>query len=150
MFFRAMQDGYANPNVQKGTIIELPGSKTITFVLGDFKVVDCYFTNSHGNHSAGSTHIWCEGQLVWTMSYQGWYQEEVVPFLKKALRQNYDIGFWNGGRGPSFFADDGMTYFNNVNSPNEWKHFHGKEMVYDRNGQLAGFHEYQGVLLVLR
>jgi hypothetical protein len=146
VFFAAMQDGYAK-SPKKGTISELPGSKTIPFELGEFKLLDCYLITPDTPHSFGQTIIWHKDVPVWTMSYQGWYLKNAISFLKQALGEAYNHSDFYGGRGPHFFTNDGMVYVNNVEAPNDWKHFRGREEVFDRNGQSVGWHEYQGLLL---
>lgn len=148
VFFAAMQDGYAKNGIKKGTLAELPMSKTIPFELGDFKLLDCYLITPHGPHSFGQTIIWCEGVPVWMMSYQGWYAKNAIPFLKKALFEAYDHRDFIGGRGPRCFTDNGMIYVNRVEPPNDWQHFRGREEVFDLAGVSYGWHEYQGLLLV--
>jgi hypothetical protein len=148
VFFAAMRNGYAKSGVKKDTIAELPGSKTIPFELGDFKLLDCYLVTPDSPHSFGQTIIWRNDVPIWIMSYQGWYLKDAIPFLKRALWEAYDRGDFFGGRGPRFFQNDGMTYTNRFDFPNDWRHFRGREEVFDRNGQNVGWHEYQGLLLV--
>jgi len=147
VFFDAMRNGYAKEGIKKGKIAELPGSKTIPFAAGNFTLLDCYLVTPLHPHSFGQTIIWCDNVPVWVMSYQGWYLESAIPFLKRALWEAYDHRDFFGGRGPHFFTEDGMTYVNNVEPPNDWRHFRGCEEIFDRNGQSVGWHEYQGLLL---
>jgi len=146
VFFTAMRDRYAK-GIKKGTIIDLPRSKTIPFELGDFRVVDCYFTSPDSEYSFGQTIIWHKEVPVWTMSYQGWYLKSAISFLKRVLFKAYTDEKFFGGRGPRFYREGGMTYINNIKPPNDWRHFHGHEKIFDRNGNNLGWHEYQGLLL---
>lgn len=151
-FFAAMQDGYAKNNggtkQKKGTILELPGSKTISFVRKDFELLDCWFAPEKTTYSSGQTFIWHKGTLVWAMSYLGQYPEDAIPFLKRALRETYKNREFVGGRGPDLFEGDGMIYINRVEPPNDWRHFRGREEIFDQTGQNIGWHEYQGLLLM--
>lgn len=151
IFFAAMQDGYANDgNVRKSTIAKFHGSKMILFNQGDFKVQDTYLVVPDSSYSSGQTVILYKNDPVWSMSYQGWYDDAAIPFLKMALREAYCRQDFFGGRGPHFFAANGMAYINNVEPPNDWWRFRGREEILAPDGQNIGWHEYQGLLLVKR
>ncbi len=149
IFFAAMNAGYAGDAV-KTTIAEFPGSKVIPFHQGDYSVYDCYFTAKGSLHSSGMTVIWHKSQPVWSMQYQGWYQPEAIPFLKRALRANYERGVFLGGRGPARFAQGNLKYHNHLTVGREvFTRFAGQEVI-SRIGSDAdtiGWHEYQGMLL---
>jgi hypothetical protein len=148
VFFAAMQDGYANnSNARKSTIAKFHGLKMILFNSGDFKVQDSYLVVPGSSRSSGQTVILYKDEPVWSMSYQGGYNKDAIPFLKQALRETYGRSQFIGGRGPHIFAEDAMAYLNVLEYPNDWRHFRGHEEV-RRNGQTLGWHEYQGLLLV--
>ena len=144
VFFMAMQQGYAG-SASKGKIADMPGSKTIPFESGDFKLLDCYFVNGH--YSAGQTIIWDKDVPVWMMSYQGWYVKDAIPFLKQALGETYSKNEFLGGRGPNCFRSGEMIYINTVEPPNDFRHFRGREEVFGRHDLSIGWHEYQGLFL---
>ena len=146
-FFAAMQEGYAK-SAKKSSIHDLPGSKTIHFELGELKVMDCYFVTPQSQHSFGQTIIWHKDVPVWTMSYQGFYPANAISFLKRALSESYNRWSFVGGRGPRLFTDEEMTYINKVELPNDWRHFRGREEIFDQNRKVVGWHEYQGLLLL--
>ena len=146
VFFAAMMCGYAN-SAKKETIAALPGSKVIPFEIEDFKVLDCYLVTPDNPYSFGQTIIWHKNVPIWVMSYQGLYLKRAIPFLKLVLWQTYSRQQFVGGRGPRFFVDSGMTYMNRVEPPNVWRHFRGREEVYDRDGRSMGWHDYQGLRL---
>ncbi len=146
VFFSAMRQGYAT-KPKKGTIAELPGSKVIPFESGEFKLIDCYFTIPDNLASFGQTIIWHNNTPIWMMSYHGWYFEEAIPFLKRALSETYSKNNFFGGRGPHFFRDNLMTYINNVEK-NDWKSFRGREEIFGPNGTSLGWHGYQGMILL--
>jgi len=87
-FFEAMASGYAQ-NVKKDTIDCLPHSKVIAFELGDYMVVDFYFTTPRSDKGVGQTVIWHQNVPVWTMHYGGWYAKIAIPFLRECLHRAY-------------------------------------------------------------
>ena len=156
VFFQALMNGYAG-NAEETTIPALPGSKLIPFQLGPFKVFDCYHVSpkpgadTSALYSFGQTIIWHEDVPVWMMQYQGAYDEQVIPFLKRALHHAYRSNNFVGGRGSRLYQDDEKLYVytNRVEPPNDWTHFRGREEVFSTamDGALRGWHEYQGMLL---
>jgi hypothetical protein len=148
-FFEAMANGYAQ-NVQKTVIAELPGSKVIPFELGDYKVVDFYFTTPHSDKSVGQTVIWHQDVPVWTMHYGGRYAKSAIPFLKECLHRAYvqERRFY-GGRGPYFVRGDRFTYVNQVQQ-SSFADFEGDEQVFDLSEQALGHHWYRGMSLLKR
>lgn len=149
IFFRAMANGYAAA-APKGSIKELPGSKTITRTYGSrdnderWRVVDCWLSN--GDKSSGTTTIWFSGEPVWIMHYGGWYFEEALPFLKECLHRAYVTEeYFYGGRGPVFVRGDRFTYVNRYHGM--FAEFHGEEGIFDFDGKCAGFHWYRGMSL---
>lgn len=152
VFFAAMKNGYVG-GASQSTICELPGSKVIRFMWNDFEVVDCYFVIPNSDYSFGATTIYYKGNAVWVMQYRGQYPKDVIPFLKRSLRQTYEKSEFVGGRGPEDYTEDddsGLRYFNKVVS-NNWRNFNGREEICCDQGQgsnLKGWHEYVGLLLI--
>lgn len=149
-FFEAMCSGYASETKpKKGTISELPGSKTIPFIHGRCTVLDAYLANDLGPHSGGMTEISYGGTPVWMMLYGGEYSDEAIPCLKAALRRNYISDHFNGGRGPKFFShSDGYTYVNDVDAGSSFANFSGRERIFSPNNDEVGFHRYHGFLMI--
>ncbi len=149
-FFLAMANGYAQ-SVPKQRVPGLPGSKTITFVWGDYTVVDLWFTTPHSNDSFGTTIIYFKGDAVWMMSYDGQYPQEVILFLKYALHIAYvEQQRFNGGRGPAFVVstDGGRIYINEVQPDSSFRQFAGGERIENVSGRRIGYHNYHGRLLI--
>ena len=38
-------------------------------------------------------------------------------------------------------------YMNIVEKPNDWRHFRGREQIFNPDHESIGYHEYQGLLL---
>jgi len=146
-FFRAMREGYAT-GVLKTSIQELPCSNLITYDEERFKVVDFYFTNSGSAFSSGMTIIYFDGKPVWSMAYQGWYEQHDISFLKQALLDSYRKGHFIGGRGPARLeAEDGRAYINQFEG--SFAEFSGEEQILNQDGSRSGQHMYQGGFLIL-
>ncbi len=105
VFCLAMRAGLSQ-NPPKGTIAELPGSKTITFEHDEYRLVDCWFTVPESPVSWGFILIWRRGILVWTMNYHGQYPQRVISFLKSTLRFDHKAGIWSAGRGTEIHEGD--------------------------------------------
>jgi hypothetical protein len=153
-FFEAMRRGWAAP-VPKAPILGLPGSKSIPFRLGEYSLLDYYFVTPGLKSSYGTTVIWAAERPVWVMHYGGWYEEGVIPFLKRALMRNYKDNVFLGGRGPEQFEgeDHTLQYLNNVEL-NFFCNFRGHEYIISTSdqsgavpGSLMGEHLYFGGLL---
>src|SRR3989339_720574 len=97
-FFKSMRNGWASPTA-KSAISELPGAKSIRFSDGELDLLDYYFVSLDSDYSYGTTTIWLAEKPVWIMHYGGWYNELVIPFLKRALLRNYNADVFTGGRG---------------------------------------------------
>lgn len=147
VFFKAMANGYAQ-NVKKDTIDGLPHSEVIAFELGDYRVVDFYFTTPHSDKSVGQTIVWHQDVPVWTMHYGGRYAKIAIPFLKECLHRAYvkERRFY-GGRGPYFVRGDRFTYINQVRRES-FTDFEGEEQVFDLSEQNLGHHWYRGMSLL--
>lgn len=146
-FFAAMAFGYAQ-GASKSHIEALPGSKMISSVHGEFKVVDLYYTTEHSDKSTGHTIISYENQPVWVMYYGGWYAKAAVPFLKECLHRAYvtERKFY-GGRGPLVVHSDTYTYTNIVRN-GDFSGFDGDEVIIRPDGRPAGHHWYKGMVLI--
>lgn len=143
-FFVGMANGYAN-DVPKTTILEFPESRVITHVWEEFQVTDCYFSNPMGK-SAGTTTIWMDKRPVWFMSYGGWYEKGVVPFLKRCLLSAYSEPRFYGGRGPHHMREGDLIY-TNVTGRDNFSGFSGGERICNTHGHLFGCHWYHGMML---
>ena len=143
-----MAQGYVLDNVPKSTIRELPESKVIPYELGDFKVLDCYYTATDSNKSTGQTIMWFRDKPVWIMCYGGEYADIAIPFLKQCLHRAYvqERRFY-GGRGPHFVRGDRFTYTNDIRQ--EFiDGFEGEERIFDLSEQPLGYHWYRGMSLL--
>jgi len=144
-FFKASLQGWAG-GAKKISISELPGYKVIIWEEDDWRFVDMYFKISNSLDSYGTTTGWFRGVPIFFMSYGGWYDEEVVPFLKQVLKISYEKGEFFGGRGPACYIDyeAGLVYENHQNRISAGS-FDGWEEVRDlRSGKRRGYHEYWG------
>jgi len=156
VFFMAMNAGYAVEGVEKTRIPELPGSRLITSkhrINGYIFVVnDLYFVRKDSPSSFGSTIISCDGEPVWSMSYSGKYPKSVVPFLKEALKYNYERAVFEGGRGPRIYPlTNRVGDFEYLNSTlsDSFTSFSGREEIIELcSGKLLGYHEYSGKLML--
>ena len=149
-FFLAMEYGYANPDRQTTPIVEMPGYKSIPFSYGDFRFLDVWMGDKVTGNSLGLTTIWWQDKPVWFMSYDGAYPKDVIPFLKRALAQNYGRGVFLGCRGPHSFIDreQGLLYNNRVHR-NHFIDFAGREEILDlEENTVIGYHEYKGRFLI--
>lgn len=142
-FFRAMRQGYAGKGKPQ-PVPDMPGFKRQVYEENHFRLVDQWGSNTDSNVSAGITTIWYEGKIVFLMTYSGAYDEEAIPFLKKALLEAYRCKEFNGGRGPKFFKKGKLIYLNHWNHDerNSW----GREEIWTVDGGCLGFHEYCGGL----
>lgn len=150
-FFRANLKGWAG-GAQKVSISELPGYKVIVWEESDWRFVDMYFKIPNSLESYGTTTGWFRGIPIFFMSYGGWYEKEVVPFLKQALKVSYEKGEFVGGRGPHYYTDytelterEGCLVYKNHQKRTSAGSFDGWEEVENsRSGKRRGYHEYSG------
>lgn len=150
-FFKAMQENGYSEGGQKIKIPDMPGYKALPFRDGDFSLLDCWCVTPHSQRSAGTTTIWYKDDPVWWMRYNGWYTEEGILFLKRALRITAENKQWFGGRGPLEFDEDGLEYRNHiVFSP--FSDFLGYEDIFDRRDLKVsvklGYHAYSGFAML--
>jgi len=155
-FFEAMRGGYVN---QRPFKLPLPdpfsGEEAIPYrrnFKDGFYLLDYYFVSPDSNSCYGSTVIWFEEKPIWVMHYGGWYDERVIPFLKRALARNYNEDVFLGGRGPEFLEgeDHTLQYFNKVEQ-NDFNDFRGREGIITTSeqwkvavGTKLGEHHYLG------
>ncbi len=153
-FFEAMMHGWA-ASAPRTIIPGLPGSKSTSFRLGDYSLLDCYFAAPDSNSSYGMKIIWLAEKPIWVMNFGGWYDKKVVPFLKRALMCNYRDNIFLGGRGPERLEgeDHTLQYLNEVKQ-NDFGNFQGYEHIIATSdqigvsaGQKLGEHHYFGGLL---
>ncbi|MDP1707049.1 MAG: DUF5680 domain-containing protein [bacterium] len=149
IFFEAMNAGYAaEDKSKKGSIAELPGSKTITYAKDPWVVLDVYQVTPISSFSGGTTHILYECVPVWMMQYFGMYHEDAIPFLKAALRHNYESSEFLGGRGPGIFIRDGWGYSNHSFIGSSFAKFSGYEYIWSPDNEPKGWHNYHGGLMI--
>ncbi|MBN2093857.1 MAG: hypothetical protein JW740_00565 [Candidatus Zambryskibacteria bacterium] len=166
VFFDAMLDGYAGNKKNSVKVIESSGYKRITFVSGNYKVVDHYCVTPLSDFSAGTTTIFYRFRprgrwmAVWWMSYSGCYPKEVISFLKMALNYAYKQREFHGGRGLAthgFYNDTRvgnydknlLKYENTIFLGGGFENFAGMEHIFftATSGEI-GFHEYNGRILI--
>jgi hypothetical protein len=163
IFFVAMLDGYAGDKKNSVKTVDEDGYKIITFVAGIYKVVDRYCVTPISNFSAGTTTIFYrpseihQWMPVWWMSYAGNYPKKVIPFLKTALKQAYEMGEFIGGRGlvdPFIDKEHSLIYENDVRSYSggHFEYFGGEEKISVfknfKVGEVLGFHKFFGMALI--
>jgi len=145
-FLAAMISGWA-AGVKGMVIPDMPGYILIVYEQDDFRVADRYCVSIAGK-SAGTTTIWYVNDPVWVMFYGGFYREEDMPFLKRALMHSYTECLFNGGRGPEFLdLIDGLRYSNCVGDGSTFSRFFGRERLISHE-RTVGWHEYQGMSLI--
>lgn len=152
VFWKAMAHGWSSKRkIETKTLPLLPGYKCIPFASGDFSVLDAYCTPISGK-SSGFTTIWFKGVPVWTMNYSGEYPKKVIPFLKLALRDAIEKRVFLGGRGLCSFAHESfpdLLYRNNTKGRGYLiSKFSGTEEILLNDGQLIGYHDYRGMILI--
>ena len=133
-FFEAMRHGWTSDQAQFVTK-EYDGWKEKTWVFTspnfpNFQLIDQYRTFSNSRVSEGKKSISFSGIPVWYMVYGGWYNKQVIPFLKRALARNYNEGVFIGGRGPDRLEgeDHTLQYLNRVQQ-NDFANFGGHEWI---------------------
>lgn len=108
-FFKAMVEGWAT-NTPKIKVADMPGYKAIYFKDGNYSLMDRYCVTPLSNKSAGTTTIWFNDIPVWVMNYGGYYEEEVIDFLKRMLGKTYQASEFIGGRGPWTYVQEDFAY----------------------------------------
>ncbi|MBY0472917.1 hypothetical protein K2Q00_01355 [Patescibacteria group bacterium] len=146
-FMEAMKQGYA-ATPTKGTLAELPGSKTIEYVHGKWRTIDTYIVTPNSSYSGGMTMLYYGPLPVFVMQYAGYYEGRAIHCLKAALKHTYDAGKFNGGRGPGLFSLAGFTYVNHVEHSDFFGLSRGKEWICDMSGNTIGWHVYQSTYML--
>ncbi len=146
-FFMAMSEGWAAAGDKKIVIADMPGYKALSFRDGDFYLLDRYCVNPNTLKSAGTTTIWFQGIPVWVMNYGGFYEEEEIAFLKRALLWTYQRCIFVGCRGLNGYVEgleSSLLYVNHFRG--DFARFDGHEEIFRvKNGASLGFHEYEGM-----
>jgi hypothetical protein len=154
-FFEAMRHGWASGEA-KFVATEFRGWKEKTWFyknpdFPNFVLVDKYETVSDSRVSHGRKSISYLDVPIWFMDYGGWYDKEVIPFLKEALMLAYSSEVFCGGRGRASFtrneAYPGMLYINQGEFLN-FAGFRGRELATDPFGKPRGEHNYFGGLMI--
>ena len=86
-FLEAMAGGYADSEGSAIRTSGLPGEKIITYKRGQLTLVDRYFVLEGSDRSAGQTVIFEDNNPSWVMSYEGYYLDVAIDFLKLCLRK---------------------------------------------------------------
>jgi hypothetical protein len=149
-FFVAMMDGYAGEKKNSIKTTDSDGYKTITWEVGNYKVVDRYCVTPKSDFSAGTTTIFYRYNQwipVWWMSYGGYYPGPLIYFLKKCLKTNYEKKVFMGGRGPSCVkGETGESYINKATG--DFDCFSGEEQINSDIAICKGYHKYFGMALI--
>ncbi|MFA6535862.1 MAG: hypothetical protein WC250_03095 [Candidatus Paceibacterota bacterium] len=149
-FFSAMSKGYIQ-NLPPEHTPKIPGLKTVSIAVGDLLVIDSWVTTPISKKSSGTTTISHRRCPVWIMHYGGWFEEDVVPFLKAALYSAYMIERkFYGGRGPVVFdsAEFPNWVYRNTILRNSFQQFSGQEEIHTRTECCLGYHWYRGMSLL--
>lgn len=153
-FLQGMLFGWATDGEHSRLIVsqspDFPGHKLIHYEDGDLVLIDAYCIGMNGR-SAGTTTILDRGIPVWHMNYHGWYKDEVIDPLKRALSSTYAKGIFVGGRGEDQLTqgNDGALYrYSNTVRKRDFFDFEGIEIMTSRDDALMmGYHEYSGIAL---
>jgi hypothetical protein len=147
VFYEALLDGYVGECKNSTKTKDLDGFTIITYVSGDYKIVDRYITSSYAGLSWGVTTIFYRGGIIWVMTYCGHYSKEVIPFLKEALRRTYSSKIFRGGRGPKHIYGEKLSYFNGYRG--NFSNFSSHEYIEKRHSfKKMGFHNCEGGKLI--
>ncbi len=151
-FFRAMLAGWAG-DAKAEPVPGESGFKRTLCQVGDFFVIDKYGKGRGSNAAVGMTTIWYFDEPVWSMSYEGHYRKDEIPFLKSLLVEAYENGVFCGGRGrPIAMSDDTLLlYSNDQRTGSTFSRFAGREqIIVCANGDQLGQHGYRGGSLLSR
>ena len=149
-YMRASKITYASGNAPV-SVPFLPKAKMFTVIEGDFHYIDIWISgekNPDGlRNSHSTTYIYFDGQVIWTMWYHGWWQNNVpgvIEFLKRAMVAATEF---LGGRGPETFEEDSWIYHNNL-KVGGFINFRGHDTIKLVSDQEVYRHNYQGSTLV--
>jgi len=110
-FHNAALDGWAND--AETVVNPHTGEKSIERSCGHYLVRDAWFTGLDG-FFCGTFRMSDRTRSVWSMQYFGKLTEEAVEVVKEALRYQYLIGDFRGGRGPRVRPAKELVYWNEV------------------------------------
>lgn len=152
-YFSAMTAGYASERSKPKAVPNQPGSKQNVFERDAWLLSDTWHITPVSTFSGGATHIYFDGTLVWMMHYFGQYPDCLIPFLKRALAEEYRKRTFNAGRGPRqvIFKNEGLIYRNQPEA-SRFDYFCGLETLGPALGALddknSGWHRYHGGLML--
>ncbi len=122
-----------------------PGHKEYAISGGrDLRFFDAWTKRS------GFSLLFCNSYKCWEMGYQGSYLEEDIPFLKLALAEAHEEGYFGGCRGPRAFFSPAHPHLRYENSfEGTFAGFYGTERIIDiRSNKTRGSHTYQGGICI--
>jgi hypothetical protein len=135
-FFKAMCYT-CSPHAAK--IISSVGSHPqIVFQDDFFRFEERYGVSGDGTlRLAGNRKIFFLGEFepAWSMEYHGYWKGEDLPFLSRALLQEYQGEHFTGGRGPNRYTEKEFTYENRT-FPSSIDRSCGHEKIYKKEGEL--------------
>jgi len=148
-FLKGMLQGWA-AGAPAEEISGMPGYKGFTFREGDFLLTDAYCVNKDSRRSAGSVTVLFKDDPVWVLLFGGYYEKKAIPFLKRALLENYKAGIFLGGRGPAHFKEGSLVYRNTMREGDHSIQFDASEFVIDsaNYGRSLGYHVLHGIRLL--
>ncbi|MBU0530951.1 hypothetical protein KJ910_00430 [Patescibacteria group bacterium] len=151
-FFRCMAQGWAaGKKARKHSDKSGFSFFRFEFEDGGFALYDEWCVNDSSGMSSGTTTIWFACQVVWFMSYGGYYPKAASRLVKQALLEAYRARVFTGGRGPTHLVEGNLEYFNQQVPGASFEHFSGRERVVDRSEPPSpeiGFHDYMGLALI--
>lgn len=128
LFCRGMAVGYAS-GAPSGLVFGDTDWKMFGYREGDWRLEDRYYISPTTGKSVGETRIYFERQLIWFMSYGGFYKKEAIPCLKGALMANYKENVFNSGRGKNDFVDGEYIYIIASQGPCSFERFFAREGI---------------------
>ena len=132
-FCRGMAKGYAGG--AKATLLSGDADWKVyerRNVGKDLYLQDRYYVDPATGKSVGETRIYYEHQLIWFMSYGGFYKKEAIPCLKAALMANYTKGDFYAGRGRDDYTQDRYLYMITTDNADKsgFERFFAREAVF--------------------
>ncbi len=115
-----------------------PGRPRIEFMDDFFRFEEWYDVSRDGSMRLdGERKIFFLGESspAWSMQYRGYWREEDISFLHRALLEEYKDDHFTGGRGPNRYSEDKLTYENRT-FPSKIDKSCGHEKVYRKEGEL--------------
>ncbi|MEI8061031.1 MAG: hypothetical protein WCG99_01930 [Candidatus Berkelbacteria bacterium] len=101
----------------------------------------------------GQTILSCGKWMAMYMTYHGRMDAIGTEMVKLALRYQYELGIFNGGRGPATFEDGDLRYMYELTTDHPNKDmgvvgFSGREAVYDKDDHCHAQCFIQGGVLI--